>query len=105
MRCTSFFQSMLLRCYHETLTLAVCREMDNLELTLINQEIVERINFWRLHVLNLEDFADDTGIPISQDLRAVCRLCDGYESSMLSCTHVKAFLHAYDCLTLIHVIA
>ena len=79
--------------------------MDNLELTLINQEIVERFNFWRLHVLNLEDFADDAGIPISQDLRAVCRLCDGYETSMLSCTHVKAFLHAYDCLTLIHVIA
>jgi len=77
------FQSKVLRCYHETLTLAVCREMDNLELTLINQEIVDRVNFWRLHVLNLEDFADEAGIPISPELRTACRLCDRYETCML----------------------
>ncbi len=91
MKCTSFFQSMVLRCYQETLTLAVCREMDNLELTLINQEIVERINFWRLHVLNLEYFADEAGIPISQDLWAACRLCDRYETSMLVMHTFKSF--------------
>ena len=91
MKCTSFFQSMLLRCYHETLTLAVCREMDNLELTLINQEIVERTNSWRLHVLDLEDFADEAGILISQDLRAACRLCDRYETSMLVMHMCKSF--------------
>ena len=77
------FQIMVLRCYHETLTLAVCREMDNLELTLTNQEIVERINFWRQHVLDLEWFADEAGILINPDLRAACRLCDKYETSML----------------------
>ena len=82
---------MVLRCYHETLTLAVCREMDNLELTLLNQEIVERINFWRLHVLHLEHFADDAGIPISDDLWAACRLCDGYETSMLAMHTCKSF--------------
>ena len=59
--------------------LAVGREMDNLELTLTNQDIVENINFWRLHVLDLEWFADEAGIPISSDLWAACRLCDRYE--------------------------
>ena len=85
--------------------MAVCREMDILELTLVNQEIVQRINFWRLHVLDLEDFADEAGIPISPDLRAACRLCDRYETSCLSCTRVQACPHAYDCLTLSNVIA
>ena len=71
--------------------MAVCREMDNLELTLTNQEIVERINFWRMHVLNLADFADDAGILISDDLWAACRLCDGYETSMLVMHTCKSF--------------
>ncbi|KAL0056187.1 hypothetical protein WJX82_008538 [Trebouxia sp. C0006] len=82
------------------------REMDNLELTLINQEIVERINFWRLHVLNLEDFADDAGIPISQDLRAVCRLCDGDLEPIQGADAILEVLHdAYKAQTSIKYFA
>jgi len=80
------------------LVLAVCREMDNLELTLTNQEIVERINFWRMHVLDLEWFAVEADIHISPALWAACSVT-GMDLPCLSCTHVKAVLHAYDCLT------
>ncbi len=57
--------------------------MDNLELTLTNQEIVERINFWRMHVLDLEWFAVEADIHISPALWAACRLCDRYGTPML----------------------
>jgi len=62
--------------------------MDNLELTLTNQDIVEHINFWRLHVLDLEWFAGEAGIPISPDLTAACRLCDRYEMVHACHAHV-----------------
>ncbi|DBA95996.1 TPA: hypothetical protein ACH3X1_001503 [Trebouxia sp. C0004] len=70
------------------------REMDNLELTLTNQEIVERINFWRLRVLDLEWFAGEADIPIGPDLWAGCRLCDRDVEPIKGAGAIVEVLHA-----------